>query len=432
VSGSTRFLNIESSGADKYIFVGAFAIGVLWILTTRLLFNAPAMVAVIAPVAIMFLYARIMDGGSFQLREDRAADNLYYLGFLFTLVSLGVGLYRYDSELGGVDNIIKDLGVGLTTTIFGLFLRIWFLQLRVDVDNASEDAKMELSHAIEEFRSHVLAMGDVSSQARAVVQQQYSESAEEIKKAVDGIKDSLKGLSRSVSSFDKRIDEIELPKDIFTSIFSSAEKEIQGSVTNLSTRINASDIGLEAFTKRFGLAGEKLSGELDRFGDRISVANIDTNALVAPLQEGISVAVEEFTSLSSILKPLANSIQASNRVYSEGVKQFEQSIDKWSMIVGEESPMSLASSRLNQSIESYSLVFKSIDQIPGKLEAVLAETQSNQSNIDSINQSLRDSMLSLNESIARAGSSTEQLNLEITKITKQFERTIETLLKAAS
>ncbi len=432
MSGNTRFLNIESSSADSYIFVGSFAIGAIWILTARLLFNAPALIALIAPVAIMLLYACLMREGSFQLREDRAADNLYYLGFLFTLISLGVGLYRYDSALGGVDNIIRDLGVGLATTIFGLFLRIVFLQLRVDVDNASEDAKMELAQAIENFRSHVHSMGAVSDQARALVQQQYAESADEIKKVVDELKGSLKGLSRSVASFEKRVDEIELPNDVFTRIFSNAEVEINGSVDKLAKRLAESDIGVASLTRKFESAGQELSEEIGRFGERISEAKIDINSLVSPLESELSLTVNEFKSLSSILKPLAEGIEESNRAYSDGVNKFLQSIDRWSMIVGEESPISLASSKLNQNLETYSLTLKAVDQIPVTLEAVSNQAVSNQREIESINLRMKEDVARLGESISLAGKSTEQLNKEIEKITQQFERTIESLLKAAS
>jgi methyl-accepting chemotaxis protein len=432
MSGRNRFLDIESSNADTFIFVGSFVGGAAWILISRLFFDAPAVIAVVAPVAIMVLYAKLMLNGVFRLREDRAADNLYYLGFLFTLVSLGVGLYRYDSQLGGVDNIIKDLGVGLTTTIVGLFLRILFLQLRVDVDNASEDAKLELSNAIEGFRLHVHEMGQVSNESRALIQQQYAESAEEIAGAADEIKSSIKGLSRSITNLDKRIEAIDMPKDIFSSMFYSFGNEVQNSVTALTTQVEVAGNGLEGLAKRFEQAGETLSEKLNNFNESLFSSKVDTEVLIAPLQEGISEAVKEFYSLAASLGPLTESLEKSNKSYSSGVQQFENSVEKWSMIVGEGSPLSIAAIGLGQNIESYDLLFKAVDSLPSRLESILGETLKSHETVEGITTSLRVSIASLNDNIHQVSRSTEQLNTEIKSITEQFESTIESLLKAAS
>src|SRR4051794_1412408 len=56
-------------------------------------FNASTVTAV--PVLVMIGYA-IMLGVArlFRLRDDQSGDNLYYMGFLFTLTSLAVSLYQ--------------------------------------------------------------------------------------------------------------------------------------------------------------------------------------------------------------------------------------------------------------------------------------------------------------------------------------------------
>ena len=37
----------------------------------------------------------------YRLREDKVGDNIYYLGFLFTLVSLAYALHVYDPNGAG-------------------------------------------------------------------------------------------------------------------------------------------------------------------------------------------------------------------------------------------------------------------------------------------------------------------------------------------
>src|SRR5690242_3342338 len=47
------------------------------------------------PIALIAAYALLtISRTRFRLRYDQAGDNCYYMGFIFTLVSLGVALYQ--------------------------------------------------------------------------------------------------------------------------------------------------------------------------------------------------------------------------------------------------------------------------------------------------------------------------------------------------
>lgn len=53
------------------------------------------------PVLIMIGYALLLGFARlFRLRDDQSGDNLYYMGFLFTLTSLGASLYQFSPEGG--------------------------------------------------------------------------------------------------------------------------------------------------------------------------------------------------------------------------------------------------------------------------------------------------------------------------------------------
>src|SRR5689334_11017090 len=81
---------------DKSLFFVAFTVGAAASLFLKAL--AASQLAVTAlPVATMFVYAGILfTSRRWRMREDQAGDNLYYLGFLFTLVSLACSLYQFN------------------------------------------------------------------------------------------------------------------------------------------------------------------------------------------------------------------------------------------------------------------------------------------------------------------------------------------------
>src|SRR5258707_5869044 len=91
-------------------------------------FNAFNVTAV--PVLIMVGYAAVLGiARLFRLRDDQSGDNLYYMGFLFTLTSLAGSLYQYSVE-GSAEQIVQNFGIAIASTIAGIALRIFFNQMR--------------------------------------------------------------------------------------------------------------------------------------------------------------------------------------------------------------------------------------------------------------------------------------------------------------
>jgi hypothetical protein len=84
------------------------------------------------PLMLMVLYALALGSARyFRLRDDQAGDNIYYLGFLYTLTSLGVSLWQF-SVNDGAEGIVTNFGVAIASTILGVALRVVFNQMRQD------------------------------------------------------------------------------------------------------------------------------------------------------------------------------------------------------------------------------------------------------------------------------------------------------------
>ena len=65
-----------------------------------------------------------------RVRMDQAGDNSYYLGLLFTLTSMAFALYDFramtqgGASSSGVQQIVANFGIALSTTIVGILLRV--------------------------------------------------------------------------------------------------------------------------------------------------------------------------------------------------------------------------------------------------------------------------------------------------------------------
>ena len=73
----------------------------------------------------------IVTARGLRLRDDQSGDNLYYMGFLFTLTSLGVSLYQFSASRAS-EEIVQNFGIAIASTITGIGLRVMFNQMRRD------------------------------------------------------------------------------------------------------------------------------------------------------------------------------------------------------------------------------------------------------------------------------------------------------------
>lgn len=95
---------------------------------------------------------------SLRLEPDTIGDNCYYLGFLFTLTSLAFTLYGVVQagpleRAAIIPEVISGFGVALVSTIVGVFLRVFMMQVRVDIVAREKESRLELNRDVRQFRT---------------------------------------------------------------------------------------------------------------------------------------------------------------------------------------------------------------------------------------------------------------------------------------
>jgi hypothetical protein len=179
------------------LFFGVVIVGSGYIIISKLNdFGALAVTSV--PVLIMVGYAVLLGARLFRLRDDQAGDNLYYMGFLFTLTSLAVSLYQF-SAAGSAEQIVQNFGIAIASTIAGITLRILFNQMRRDPVEVEATARMELAEASRrvkrELESVMLEFGYFRRATQQSVTDAFDEAQESIGKAHKDFSGELKKLS---------------------------------------------------------------------------------------------------------------------------------------------------------------------------------------------------------------------------------------------
>jgi hypothetical protein len=173
------------------LFFAVVVVGSGYIIFSKLHdFGAFAVTAV--PVLIMIGYAVLLGARLFRLRDDQAGDNLYYMGFLFTLTSLAVSLYQFSSA-GSAEQIVQNFGIAIASTISGIALRILFNQMRRDPVEVEATARLELAEASRrvkrELESAILEFGYF----RRTTQQSMGDAMDEVRESMDKVRGLFAG-----------------------------------------------------------------------------------------------------------------------------------------------------------------------------------------------------------------------------------------------
>jgi ElaB/YqjD/DUF883 family membrane-anchored ribosome-binding protein len=184
------------------LFFGVVITGSGYIIISKLN-NFGALAVTSVPVLIMVGYAVLLGARLFKLRDDQAGDNLYYMGFLFTLTSLAVSLYQF-SAAGSAEQIVQNFGIAIASTIAGITLRILFNQMRRDPVEVESTARMELAEASRrvkrELESTILEFGYFRRMTQQSVTDALDEARESIGQAHQDFKGELKKLASSTNS----------------------------------------------------------------------------------------------------------------------------------------------------------------------------------------------------------------------------------------
>ena len=257
------------------------------------------------PVGIMLAYAAfVLSFRRLRVRLDQAGDNLYYLGFLFTLTSLAFSLWEFAIEKGDATSIIGNFGIAIGTTIVGLMLRVAFNQMRLDPAETEQLSRIELAEAARRMRAELDHASLDFNMYRRTLHQTLTDGYAEMREATEAtlisglnsFKDNMKGFSESVidaqhgveqrsEQFDlassavatnltqlaKRINEIELSEDSLMRLVTPAMKTIEAAAGDIHALIDAE---IEAAKRR----------------EEIQVSLAASSKEVAELLESIKIA----------------------------------------------------------------------------------------------------------------------------------------------
>jgi hypothetical protein len=258
---TTDFRALPPGLPSAMLFFGVVLAGAVYIIIAKLA-GFPAFAVTAVPILIMIGYALLLAlARLIRLRDDQAGDNLYYMGFLFTLTSLAVSLYQF-SATGLPEQIVQNFGIAIASTIAGIALRIFFNQMRRDPQEVEHTARLELADAARRVRRELDATVLEFSYFRRATQQSITEALGEVTAALNEAKGRVVAeLDAFASAARKPLEEVagqstavlKEASSGLSQVIDATAIRIQGAGTELSTALREARVQtvaeLQAFAK---------------------------------------------------------------------------------------------------------------------------------------------------------------------------------------
>jgi hypothetical protein len=135
--------------------------------------GAGGSVRLVAPCGIMLAY--FAWGWCQQSRNnEKLADSLYFLGFIWTLYALIDALVASNSTAPDAPKLFMTFGYALVTTGLGMFLRMVVIQLEYSAPEQIRDARNAVSEGLDQFKVRL----DEAQAALAISRQQFQQTTQ--------------------------------------------------------------------------------------------------------------------------------------------------------------------------------------------------------------------------------------------------------------
>jgi hypothetical protein len=279
-----------ASGTGAAVFMLFVAAGSAYIILAKLA-GVGQIYVTFLPVAIMIGYALLIAlARNLRLRDDQAGDNLYYMGFLFTLTSLGVSLYQFDAA-HAAEEIVQNFGIAIGSTITGIALRVIFNQMRQDPVEIERMVRLELAEAARRVRRELDSTVIEFSYVRRQAQQAAADSFRLVSEKFDEV--AAKLLVSVADVAEKSAHPLEAASRRAAEMVEQLTGSVVGSLATGTTQLAADTAKLSKSAGEISAALDVVATKLSDMRTPEGVVEVRLDPVIASLTQAIDRFAEQ-------------------------------------------------------------------------------------------------------------------------------------------
>lgn len=305
---------------------------------------------------MMFLYMAVNMLPGLRVNSEQAGDNLYYMGFIYTLTSLGVSLYKFTGE-SSIEDVVRNFGIAIISTVTGIALRIFFNQMPRDPADIKKAVRTELAEMTRRVRAELDNSAMEFSAYRRVSNQMLSEGFEEIARQAEKNGEAVRAAIEAMSS--KAVESIQATSAQLLATLEESHKSMAHlSETNMNNIVKLSG-QMEAVATTLTDKSKQVSDAFDSVIEKYSAARSPDEVLrieVSPAIESIRTLVE---SHSRAIGENASDTRETAKKILAGLGSCKQTAANLTKLANE---VNASTTKQAQSIEMVAKLASSIDE----------------------------------------------------------------------
>lgn len=259
-------------------------------IVTAKLWGLNTLVVTGVPIAIMLAYLVIsLLAEGLRLHNEQAGDNLYYMGFLFTLTSLGVSLYRFADETS-IDQIVQNFGIAVSSTICGIALRIFFNQMRRDPIDIERSVRHELAEMTRRVRTELDSSAREFSGYRRTSSQMLVEGFEEIARQAEqtgaAVQRAIETLSKeSIKPIQEASEKLATISEQNLTLFEQRSAKLNELAEEASQKLTQTSSQISDLIEKFSSAIEAISEKTEQMKLPDEILRIELKPAIEAIRE---------------------------------------------------------------------------------------------------------------------------------------------------
>lgn len=452
---------------------GLLFVSVLLIGVSQSLQVSPVQGIVIGCAPLVYYHLRILAPQRNGVLTQVDIDSVYYFGFLVTIVSLGFGVYFFQSAgTQDVQTLLRQFAVGIMATAYAVFARMHLTsrRSRIEVVDAQSMLDQQLIHS-QEILQHMMsvsmqaqALASSLSDARELVVQHFADEmsavlgdiAHKFSQHISTAMDRLQGMTGQVESTLSAINELLVDQTMARSL-----RELSGAAKALGDNtMTAASASLEAATA-ITMVGQEfrgLQGTLSTGRDELKVVTeisttlrqFDEAAAATAASVGLSAA--ELLRVATDLREVGDSVATAPRTMKRLADQVARTAEGLDFLASVAGKINVAADGLTNAAGSTERLTSALDhivrvapQIAVGLEQVQSGTSESARSIEQFANSVQSAGVAVSKleaatgnietstrGFATIGSASNDLLRSLTALSKQVLLSQEQLAAASS
>lgn len=275
----------HSTNLPLILFAGCVLVGCAIIMGSKY-YGVNPLWSVTGPILVMIAYAAASIAiRRFSVRDDQTGDNLYYMGFLFTLTSLGMSLYLFTQD-GGIDEIVRNFGIAVGSTIAGIAGRILFSQMRQDPVDIERSARLELADAARRVRRELDSTVIDLSNFRRTTLQVMNEGYEEVRKHVSDTSEAI--LTELKNNVERMSEPLTVATDMTQTALLNISKNMGETLDSTTSKLSITNDNFVEQTNNVSKALSKTATKLDKLRTPEEIIEIKLEPVLTKIADAMT------------------------------------------------------------------------------------------------------------------------------------------------